>query len=60
MNKANLITALNNETDLTKSKDGLVVNIFFNLNRAIFKACLPLAWLPPQRNRPCISQGRQV
>lgn len=30
MNKANLITALNNDTDLTKSEAESVVNLFFN------------------------------
>jgi integration host factor subunit beta len=30
MNKANLIAALNNETDLTKSEAESVVNLFFN------------------------------
>lgn len=30
MNKADLITALNNDTDLTKSEAESVVNLFFN------------------------------
>jgi len=37
MNKADLITALKNETDLPKSEAESIVNLFFNLNRAIFK-----------------------
>ena len=32
MNKAELITALKDETDLTKSETESVVDLFFNLN----------------------------
>ncbi len=36
MNKIDLITALKNETDLTKSEARVVVNLFFNeLSRAL-------------------------
>jgi hypothetical protein len=42
MNKADLITVLQNESDLTKSEAESVVNLFCNLNRAIFKFAIDI------------------
>ncbi len=50
MNKADLITFLKSANYPTKSEAKSFVNIFCNLNRAIFMACPPLAWLSLQRN----------
>ena len=52
MNKADLIIALANETDLTKSEAEAVVNLFFNeMTNALTKGPFQLMILSMQRTR---------
>ena len=53
MNKADLITTLRTEADLSKSEAEPIVNLFCNLNRAIFKFAVDIRKMSFHYSFPC-------